>query len=44
MGRIQSIEFFERDLVVAEDFDIRAEFAEVLDKVVCERVVVIYEH
>jgi len=40
--RIERDELIYRDLVIAEDFDIRTEFAEVLDEVVGEGVVVIY--
>jgi hypothetical protein len=42
VGRVEGDELIHRDLVVAEDFDIRAKFAEVLDKVVGKGVVVVY--
>ena len=38
---VEGDELIHRDLVIAEDFDIRAEFAEVLDEVVGEGVVVV---
>ncbi len=38
---LEGDQLVQRDLVVAEDADVRAEFAEVLDEVVGERVVVI---
>ena len=39
--RIERDELVHRDLVVAEYFDVRSEFAEVLDEVIRKRVVVI---
>jgi len=39
--RIEGDELVHRDLVIAENFDVRAEFAEVLDEVVGEGVVVV---
>jgi hypothetical protein len=38
---IEGDELIHRDLIIAEDFDICAEFAEILDEVVSERIVVI---
>ena len=44
MRRVECDELIYRHLIIAEDFDIRAEFAEVLDEVVGKRVVVIYKY
>jgi hypothetical protein len=41
MVRLEGDEFVHRNLVVAEDANVRAEFAEVLDEVVGEGVVVV---
>ena len=40
-ARIERDQLVHRDLVVAEDPDVRAEFAKVLDEVVGEKVVII---
>ena len=44
MTRIEGSQFVQRDLVVAEDANVRAKFAEVLDEVVGKGVVVIYQY
>jgi hypothetical protein len=43
MGRVEGNELVYRHLVITEDFDIRAEFAEILDEVVGKGVIVIDE-